>query len=77
MFETRPSEPLAGGDPDLARRTGPQSGVGGLLQDAALDLADRGLQFIDRAVLDGLVAEGDALSPLASAVSNAWSWTSV
>src|SRR5690606_8872873 len=65
FWNTTPcSEPFAGGDPDLAWRARPQSGVHGLLEEVALDRANGGLEFLDAAVLDGLVAEGHALFAL-------------
>src|SRR5574343_2106174 len=58
------SEPFAGGDPDLAWRARPQSGVYGLLEEVALDRRNGGLEVIDAAVFDGLVAKGHALFAL-------------
>ena len=59
MFRT-----LSGGDPDLAWRAGPQPGIHGLLEEVAFDRRNGGLEFIDAAVLDGLVAKGHALFAL-------------
>jgi hypothetical protein len=77
IWSTRPSEPLRRRDPDLARRTGHSPVAAACCSSPRLTSRIAALSSSTERYSTVLSPKLTRCSPLASAVSSAWSWASV